>query len=141
MIDPQALLEFAARQHPVAVHFPIALVISGALLELLICLHRREDWLIAQRFCLRFGAMMGLVAAFLGWSLAESVEASGELNLHRWLGVAAGVGMLITAYLVPRWPESERRVFRWALTLTTMAVALAGHFGGYLVHGADHFGL
>ena len=91
MIDLQALLEFAARQHPAAVHFPIALVISGALLELLICLHRREDWLIAQRFCLRFGALTGLIAAFLGWSLAEGIEPTGELNLHRWLGVAAGV--------------------------------------------------
>lgn len=141
MIDLQALLEFAARQHPVAVHFPIALVISGALLELLICLYRREDWLAAQRFCLRFGAVMGLLAAFLGWSLAEGMESSGELNLHRWLGVTAGIGALITAYLVPRWPESDRRVFRWSLTLTTMAVALAGHFGGYLVHGAAQFQL
>ena len=76
------------------------MVISGALLELLICLHRREDWLIAQRFCLRFGALTGLVAAFLGWSLAQGVEPSGELSLHRWLGVSAGVGVGASAAVI-----------------------------------------
>ena len=139
MIDWQAVLAFAARQHPAAVHFPIALILSGALLELLICLHRREDWMAAQRFCLRFGAWMALLAAVLGWTLAGTMESSSELNLHRWLGVLATVAALVTAFLVPRWPESERRVFRWVLTLTAMVIALTGHFGAYLVHGPAQF--
>jgi uncharacterized membrane protein len=140
--DPEIgsrVLSFLARQHPIAVHFPIGLVLTAAFLELLICLHRRDDWLAAQRFCLRFGALTGAVAAGLGWFLAAQFKEGQAMELHRWLGVAATAAMLIAAFLVPRWPESERRGFRWMLTLAAMLIALAGHFGGYLVHGAAQF--
>jgi uncharacterized membrane protein len=141
-LDPELgsrVLSFLARQHPVAVHFPIGLVLTAAFLELLICLHRRDDWLAAQRFCLRFGALTGLVAAGLGWFLAAQFKEGEAMELHRWLGVAATTTMLLAAFMIPRWPESERRGFRWMLTIAAMLIALAGHFGGYLVHGAAQF--
>lgn len=122
-----------------AVHFPIGLVLTAAFLELLICLNRRDSWLEAQRFCLRFGALMGLLAAGLGWFLAAQFKEGQAMELHRWFGVAATVAMLGAAGMVPRWPESERRGFRWMLTLAAMLIVLAGHFGGYLVHGAAQF--
>ena len=140
--DPELgsrVLSFLARQHPVAVHFPIGLVLTAAFLELLICLNRRDDWLATQRFCLRFGALTGLLAASLGWFLAGQFKEGSAMELHRWLGVAATAAMLLAAFMVPRWPESERRVFRWMLTLAAMLIALAGHFGGFLVHGAAQF--
>lgn len=140
--DPELgsrVLSFLARQHPVAVHFPIGLVLTAAFLELLICLNRRDDWLAAQRFCLRFGALTGMVAAGLGWFLAAQFKEGSAMELHRWLGVAATAAMLLAAFMVPRWPESERRGFRWMLTLAAMLIAMAGHFGGYLVHGAAQF--
>lgn len=133
------VLSFLARQHPIAVHFPIGLVLTAAFLELLICLQRRDDWLAAQRFCLRFGALTGLLAAGLGWFLAAQFKEGQAMELHRWLGVAATVAMLIAAVMIPRWPESERRGFRWVLTIAAMLIGLAAHFGGYLVHGAAQF--
>lgn len=140
--DPEIgsrVVAFLARQHPALVHFPIALVLTAAFLELLICLHRREDWLMTQRFCLRFGALTGVMAAGLGWILASQFKEGAAMELHRWLGVAATVAMLLAAIVVPRWPETQRTGFRWALTLAAMMIALSAHFGGYLVHGPAQF--
>jgi len=114
-------------------------VLTAALLELLICLTRRESWLHAQRFCLRFGAVCALLAAAAGWFWAVAHEASAELELHRWLGVAGAILSLLAAVLVPRWADSPRNVFRWALTAAFAGIVLAGHFGSYLVWGAEFF--
>jgi uncharacterized membrane protein len=143
MIDPEPLLAFAARQHPAVVHFPIALVLTGAFLELLLCLARREDWIAAQRVCLRLAGWGALAAAATGWLFADAAAATEppEVTLHRWLGVACAVAVFVVGCFVPRWPESERAGFRGMLTLTTMLVAVTGHFGAYLVHGPEQFGV
>jgi uncharacterized membrane protein len=135
----QRALALLGRQHPAVVHFPIGLLLSGALLEILIRFRRREAWLHAQRFCLRFGFLTALAAVGLGWLLAQDHRLSDDLQLHRWLGVSATVLAFLTALIIPKHAESPRRSFRFLLMSMATALVLTGHFGGYMVFGADYF--
>jgi hypothetical protein len=47
----------------------------------------------------------------------------------------------LTALIIPRHPDSPRRSFRFLLMSMAAALALTGHFGGYMVFGADYFRL
>ncbi len=142
--DPQAfgrLLSWVGRQHPAAVHFPVALLLSVALLELFLSRSRREHWLHAQRFCLRFGALTAVISAGLGWILARSHIPADELELHRWFGVATATVAVCAALVIPAHAQGRRRGFRLVLLVLTVLVCLTGHFGGYLVFGPDYFRL
>jgi hypothetical protein len=90
------------------------------------------------------GAVSAIVAAVLGWFHAASgygVSSPRLLAWHRWLGTATAVGSVILAVLSEM--DNHRGVrswtFRLLLVLVALLVAVAGHFGGLLVHGVDYF--
>jgi hypothetical protein len=62
------------------------------------------------------------------------------LALHRWLGTAAALWVVVTAVCVER--DTRRgtrgRTTRALLFAGALLVGLTGHFGGILAHG-EHF--
>jgi uncharacterized membrane protein len=91
------------RLHPMAAHFPIALILSALLLELLRLIRRRPvagDTVLA---CLCLGAAGAVVAASFGWQAGEHADFSGRaaelLETHRWLGIGTALGSVTTAAL------------------------------------------
>ena len=136
--DPERMRRFIGRQHPAVVHFPIGLILSAALLELMIMFRRREGWLHAQRFCLRFGALMAAVSAALGFMLTEFTMTSDELWLH---GSLAGTALLLSlnaARCVPKDAEARRNRFRLWLGAAALFISATGFMGGYMVFGWDY---
>jgi uncharacterized membrane protein len=140
----QALAPF----HPALVHAPIALIIVGAVFELMGRALDR-DWLRKAAFAMLVVGVMGAGAAVLsGREAEESVEHQGVsehaieeheeiAQLSLWLGLAA----VLTRAVAGRLGAVRAAVAGLALLLhlaSAVTVGVAGYRGGKLVfeHGA-----
>jgi uncharacterized membrane protein len=131
----------AGRLHPLLVHFPIGLVLLAAGAELVATLAGRET-----SHTVAVANVAGL-SRFRGGSgnrrladgsRATGSEASGALEWHRWLAIAAtAVTSLAAATTIPRSSRANRWIHRALLFAAEAAVAITAHFGGILVWGAD----
>lgn len=143
------LLSFASRFHPVVVHFPIALSVAALLAEVF-SLFPKQQWATASsRFCILLAAAGAIAAGGTGWlkfthGPMAGVTPDEATNLHRWVGTASG-GLAIVAaalsLLSSVLPQSKkaRWTYRAVLVLAVAIVGFAGHLGGLLVFGSDHF--
>jgi uncharacterized membrane protein len=134
-------VEFTGHFHPIAIHFPIALILAAVLAEFLVmCGAARFGE--AARFCLRLGAPAGIVAAALGWAAGANFPAGDILSLHRWFGTVAAfvaVAALVAQELDLHYPTSGRHwTYRVLLLVTAALIGAAGHFGGILTHGPNN---
>ena len=124
--------------HPPLTAFPIALLLTAAMAELL-RLFKGPAWLDgASRWCIIVGAASAVVTAPLGWAFATERAGSWILEVHRWLGTAAAAGAVILLVL----SELSRRregcwlpLFRIVLFAAVPLVAATGFFGGAMVYG------
>jgi len=128
--------------HLVAVHFPIALLISAAVAEFWRAIRYGRSPTAEVRFCVLLGAASAVITASLGWIHASNGFGAGApqmLFLHRWIGTIAAAWATGTAMLSER--EERRGVrsqwFRAWLFCGALLVAVEGHLGGMLVHGDD----
>lgn len=130
--------------HPSVVHFPIALVVVGALFALLYSALRR-DWLRWFAPILLSLALLGAVAAYFSGQAAEDrAEEIGvphdALEEHESAGIWA-LGTIALACLLS-WATHAPRRGVWVAALIAVLAAAAtlrsGHLGGQLVfvHGA-----
>jgi mono/diheme cytochrome c family protein len=96
----KGILRWLGPFHLLAVHFPIALLISAALMELWRALRGSPIPLPSVRSCVLLGAASAVITAALGWIYADSGSGAGAprlLGLHRWLGTTAAVWAIGTA--------------------------------------------
>jgi uncharacterized membrane protein len=134
-------MALTGRFHPLLVHFPIALVLIAAVAELVSLITQFPEWHLVAVANIRAGAACAVAAAGAGWILASSriVQASADLEWHRWLGGAAAVAAVAAALATAEMGRTPRRLwlYRMALFWAAALVAVAGHFGALLVWGAD----
>ncbi|MFG0285829.1 MAG: c-type cytochrome domain-containing protein [Phycisphaerales bacterium JB039] len=147
--NAEAWWTLLGRLHVLSVHFPIALVIIGALIEIARLPRRKAEpprkWRPsgAGLACIIIGALMGGIVAWSGWVYADELGASGdEVTLHRWAGIiAAGVAGVAAVVGLVGWfsPDRARLAgYRFLALVGAVGVGVAGHFGGSLVHGSRH---
>jgi uncharacterized membrane protein len=124
--------------HVVIVHFPIALLLVAAGLEIGNALRGDNLFQTAVRANLWIGVGFAVLAALTGWLQAGTMGVEPGLKSalfwHRWLGIASALwfaGLIVLER--KRWP-----LFRPAIWLGAPLIALTGHFGGTLVHGTDY---
>lgn len=124
-------LELLATAHPVMVHFPVALLICAALLELLCW--RSAGWRRTTLFCLVLGTLGAGASLGSGWLAGEAWPEETVLY-HRYAGfVATGLGVLMLLAHALAWRERGRlpRGLHAFLALLTIATVLVtGHLGG-----------
>ena len=139
------LVEWLGRFHPPTAHFPVALLIAGALAELIGLISRRPWFFDAGRFCVWGGTIGAVVASPLGWFNA-GWDLPGDdwvLGTHRWLGTLVffwAIGTLALGELVHRGGAHRWRPwYRTVLFLGAILVAVTAHFGGILVFGTDYY--
>jgi len=140
------LLVIVGRLHVVAVHFPIALLMLAACLELASLRGRWSGAAVAVRPLIGLGAIASIGAAGLGLIHALDADYRGELlgyfEWHRALGLATVAGSVLAWYLIERRrrdPTHKRvRAARIVIVVLGVLVGVAGHLGGALVFGPDY---
>lgn len=141
---------FQGYLHPATVHFPIALLLVGALF---VVLGLRWPAVGTQipTMCLVLGGSSAIAATLMGWSFADEqgygawqkIDLDSELFWHRWSGVlvAAGSALLIIVAVVGFWRDNRKMMGIWKVGLVVLAalVGLVGHQGGELNYGKDFY--
>jgi uncharacterized membrane protein len=141
--DIKAALLAGHAQHPVIIHFPIALFITSAVFELL-AVWRKQPLFATVAYYNLLGAALILplaIATGLGawqWQL-EGATLKGNLRLHM---ICALTSALLIFFLC--WMRSRLRakgfspgIAYFAVTLfALMAITLTGHLGG-IVSGVE----
>jgi uncharacterized membrane protein len=129
--------------HPALVHFPVALLLVAAAVEVWSGIQGRASRSTIGRLLLVLGTLGALGAVASGLSLFHPEDFRGKalaaVRIHRLLGfgtlsaaiVSLGVGGLGSAG-----PTGGRlRFYRILLVLTGLLAGLTGHYGGWVVFG------
>lgn len=137
-------LAFIGRLHVVAVHFPIAFLLLGAMVEGAGLV--RKQWKVQPmvRLLTAVGALSALAAMGLGLLHGSADDYAGTLSWVFWWHRALGIAVSTAAVIA--WIAVERRARREksggfatvALLLTAALVGITGHFGGSLVYGWEY---
>ncbi len=143
--DLPPVLKWMGKFHPAAVHFPIGLLMTAFLAEVLFVTTRKKFFDDAGRFCLWVGALGAVLAATLGWLFGgfHLVDDDWLMTSHRWVGTAtaliAVLALVLSERLQWRHPEKGRGRLRLALALLALLVSAAGFLGGAMIYGIDHY--
>lgn len=137
--------EFLGKIHPIVLHFPLALLVIGAVAEC-VRLFRDSPFLArAVTWLFALGAVTAILSAGSGWLLAahEHIRSDQKATLesHRWLGVATAVVSSLAWVAAARdsLPPPRRSVRRILALAAGLLVMATGYFGGELVWGRDWF--
>lgn len=136
------LWDLLGRLHPLAVHFPVSLLLFAAILELFTLKDFNSKLRPGINVLILVGAISAVISAVLGWLLYRHGDYSGDvLVIHQWAGFAtAGLGAITLWLLNLIRKENQRKrvkAYRSVLFLTAIGVSVAGHFGASLTHGSD----
>ena len=135
------ILRLLGRLHPLAVHFPIGLLVVALFLEALTLKAKRPGLREGINWMVYLGAVFAVLAACLGWFLRTFDDYSGDLvQLHQNLGIATAVLSVITALLLHQTMTgklSGYMAYRSALVLSVVSLTVTGHLGASLTHGED----
>ncbi len=132
--------DLLGRLHPVATHFPIALLLVAAFAELALMVRPTLGLKPTIHFLVAGGAIGAVAAAFLGWFAGgwRLTDRSETLGLHRWNGTAIAVVSLLAWWLAAR--SSNRMALRATLAIMAAALIVQGYYGGEMVFGPNHMG-
>ena len=137
--DLKAAIQAPHAQHPVLVHFPIALFIASAVFEVL-ALWRKQPVFAAVAYFNLFGAALSLpftIATGLGawrWQL-EGATLKGNLRLHLAFAIATATIIFIlfgTRFRLRKNGNSPSAGYFALLALGLMMITITGHLGGIL---------
>ena len=137
--DIKAALLAGHAQHPVLVHFPIALFIASAVFEVLALWRKQPIYasvayfnLVAAALCLPVTIATGLGA--WQWQL-EGATLKGNLRPHLIFALSSATLILLLCWMRSRLRTrgASPRIGYFAVTgITLMAITITGHIGGIL---------
>ncbi len=137
--DLKAAVLAGHAQHPVIIHFPIALFIASVVFELL-ALWRKQPVLAAVAYYNLLGAAITLplaIATGIGawrWQL-EGAVLKGNLRLHLLCGLTSALLIFLLSWMRSRLRArgtSPRIAYFTVTVLALMVITLTGHLGGIL---------
>ena len=131
-------MQFIGRFHPLAVHFPIALVLLVPIVELAGRSARLSYLRLSTSFLLGLATLSATAAATLGWCLGRSGGYSGPLvTQHMWGGILLTFTCWLCWVLRVRLSQPGT-LFGIPLAMAVVLVVWTGYRGGQLSLGADH---
>jgi uncharacterized membrane protein len=137
--DHAPLAQFFGRFHPSVVHFPIALLLLAALVEVAGATRRWRPVRDAAGPVLALATVAAFAAAALGWLLAWSGSYRGaQVTDHMWCGVWLCAACLACLVLRRRGTGGPGAVYALALAATVALTAVTGHLGGRLTYGDNY---
>lgn len=139
-----SFLHWLGHFHVVTVHFPLGLLLAGAVGELVWLATRRRWVRDGVRFCIWAGMLGTLITVPLGWLLlgGDTQHDDAITAGHRWMGTLMFFWVIALVVVMERARRVHRRGWRWAYRFLLFAGAVAlgvtGHLGGMLVHGEGY---
>jgi uncharacterized membrane protein len=132
-------MAFFAKLHPLIVHFPMGLLISGVVFEIYGALRQDEVVETAGRFNVRFGfwcLFPVLLVGFLGMISLENTEKFRDFLASHLTFAFTSAGVFILAMLVSRYLRKPwgRILYFLIIAIGGWCVLTTGYFGGELVH-------
>ena len=123
--------------HPIAVHFPIALLLTSLFFQGGYRFLKKEGWDKTSTALLFLGTIAAVIAAGLGLLAEETVPhvpSSWEYFYnHKRLGlITAGLFAVLSLWRLffsGRWPK----IFFWVWILASVVLIVTAYFGGELV--------
>lgn len=136
------LVLFFGRFHPLILHLPIGFLAIAFLLEILSRFERFHSYQPAVAPVLLLGAATAVVAASLGYMLAQGGGYNEDLlTLHQWLGIGVAVASVLSFVLLQQARSGKPamdKAYVGVFSVTVLVLMGAGHFGGSLTHGSDY---
>ena len=136
------LWRFLGRLHPIAVHFPVGLLLFAAFMELFTLKKFSSSLRPGIQMLVIAGAVSALFSAFFGYFLSTESEFGEYLSIHQWLGITTAFLGIIVWQLQNRITVKNQvsliKTYRITLFITAFGVMAAGHFGASLTHGDDY---
>jgi len=137
------LWQFLGRLHPLAVHFPVSLLVFAAFLELFTIRDFQSKLRPGINLLVLAGVAGAVISVVLGLLLANVEEYGGDtLSIHQWTGIATAVLGLVLLYLLRQVTNKSKLglvySYRALLFFTGIGVSVAGHFGASLTHGEEY---
>jgi len=132
--------QFIGRFHPLVIHFPIALILLAAVLEVARKIRYFPDPGRLIDVVLALAGLSAIVASTLGWCLARSGGYSGSLvTQHMWGGLSLTAACCLCWVLRGRLSgERTDLAYSLALLATVSLVLWTGHRGGQLSLGENY---
>ena len=138
--DPSfSLITLLEQLHPVTVHFPIALFVTAALVDLVEWRRPSPALRSAVSIMVLVGAIGAVIAAAFGW-IHTGMWVGGEamMQRHRWAGTALAIASVPLAWIFVRSGEARRPWHRAALCVMAVAIMVQAYWGAELGHGPNH---
>lgn len=133
---------FFGRFHPMVLHFPVSVLASLLLLEIIALFKGSKGLSLARYVLLALGTHTAVVAAVLGLFLATGGGYDPEtLFWHKWLGVAVAAMALLASGLkiaIIKGSFSLKPVYIGILIFSNICLMFAGHEGANLTHGKTY---
>ena len=130
---------FFAKLHPLLVHFPVGLFVSGTLFELYGNLRGEKIVAQAGEFNVRFGFWCSIPVAVVGFLGLMSIESKDEfqpfVNKHMFFALST-VLIFFVVLLTSRFRDKTwGKILHYCLLVVGLfTVISAGFYGGELVH-------
>ncbi len=128
-----------AKIHPLLVHFPVALFVSGVLLILYGKLQKEETVQVAGQFNIRFGFWCALVTLSVGILAVINMEIKDKfremLGFHMMFAFSTvtlfGVALILYLFRQKLW---ARVLYHLVMVCGLFSTLATGYCGGELVH-------
>lgn len=136
------LWKFLGRLHPAAVHFPIALLLLAAILELFTLKNFNSKLRPSIQILIITGLISAIFAALLGFFLSKDETGGTNLNIHQWVAYATlflgAVSWFLLDNIITKQQLSLIKPYRSILIFTSVGIIVTGHYGASLAHGDDY---
>ncbi|MEO6723451.1 MAG: DUF1549 domain-containing protein [Ferruginibacter sp.] len=137
------LWNFLGHLHPLAVHFPVGLLLFAAILELFTVKNFHSKLRPGINVLVLAGALSAMIAAVLGLLQARTGDYGKDaLTIHQWTGIGTAVLTVFCLFILRRTKKNTNaaliKTYRTTIFSTAIAISVAGHFGASLTHGSDY---
>ena len=139
------MIDIVPNWHPLAVHFPVALVMTATfffLAGLVLKSNISKELLSASKWCLWGAGIAALVAAFFGWlaynSVAHDEPSHAAMTLHRNWAVPTAIFIALLAlyeYAIRDvWGQKKKGLVLTLLISASLLTSVTGWLGGEAVY-------
>ncbi len=135
LLDPRSVFLARHAQHVVLIHFPIALFLTGVLLELISRLKRDARLVTAAQVNLTVAAICivpAYVTGLLAWHFALDGQRLHGVLLYHLALASATMALVITTWWVRSRTLLRPGIVIWLELAGALSISLTAHLGGFL---------